>query len=396
MKKRCFSMLFILCLSLNGCAQSTVRTKQEPITFNTPDRKTALQQFAYNSLPLVMNTQYNNCYSPVSFYVTLAMLASGTSDTVQEEILSTLQSDDSALLYEDMKLLIEQLQKNSYMNMTQSIWLQEDRQPADEWQNTLEKQFLASIHDVNFRKKGTSKDIEKWISKETKDLIHPTLEIKPDTILLLLNTIFLETKWQTPFPTKQTYDETFYLEDTSTKQVPFMHHEIESTPYFNHPTYSAIRLPLSDGSYLYFFLPNEPYQLDDLLQEDWLADIQNEEYVTRKVKLSIPKFQYDSNIDLIQACKDMGVQQVFYDPIMKLDPPASLLVYQAEQNAHIELDEKGVKAAAETHIAMEDTAMRIEEQLRITFNRPFLYVLTTIDQIPLFMGTVMNPLNTTR
>ena len=56
----------------------------------------------------------------------------------------------------------------------------------------------------------------------------------------------------------------------------------------------------------------------------------------------------------------------------------------------VEVDEQGVTGAAYTMLAMAEAAMRMDEPLDITFDRPFLFLVTAEDGSLLFSGVVRN------
>ena len=67
--------------------------------------------------------------------------------------------------------------------------------------------------------------------------------------------------------------------------------------------------------------------------------------------------------------------------------PYNLYIDEAVQKTFIEVNKSGLKAAAATFIGVKDSAeLPIEEPLRLTFDRPFLYAICMPDGTPLFIG----------
>ena len=62
----------------------------------------------------------------------------------------------------------------------------------------------------------------------------------------------------------------------------------------------------------------------------------------------------------------------------------------ATHAAMVEVDEQGVTGAAYTMLAMAEAAMQMDEPLDITFDRPFLFLVTAEDGSLLFSGVVWN------
>ena len=59
--------------------------------------------------------------------------------------------------------------------------------------------------------------------------------------------------------------------------------------------------------------------------------------------------------------------------------------------ARVKIDEEGVEAAAYTVMAMAGAAMPPEDEMDFILDRPFLFVITSRDDLPLFAGVVNNP-----
>ena len=56
------------------------------------------------------------------------------------------------------------------------------------------------------------------------------------------------------------------------------------------------------------------------------------------------------------------------------------------------MDENGCKAAAYTKMDLMKMSLPVEmEEYNLSLDRPFLFVIESADQAPLFVGTVYNP-----
>ena len=84
----------------------------------------------------------------------------------------------------------------------------------------------------------------------------------------------------------------------------------------------------------------------------------------------------------------------FYNMVEKEKQFGNIYVGQAIHKTHIDLNEKGTKAAAVTYFGMFDNAVAIEETKpkEIIFNKPFIYMIRDKDtKEVLFFGTVYEP-----
>lgn len=69
-----------------------------------------------------------------------------------------------------------------------------------------------------------------------------------------------------------------------------------------------------------------------------------------------------------------------------------VVLTRAQHGARLIIDEKGVTGAAYTFLAADGAAEPGElEEVELTLDRPFLFVVTNHEGLPLFLGTVRNP-----
>ncbi|MBR7136536.1 MAG: serine protease, partial [Clostridia bacterium] len=74
-----------------------------------------------------------------------------------------------------------------------------------------------------------------------------------------------------------------------------------------------------------------------------------------------------------------------------MDDAEGIFVSAIDHAARVTVDEEGVTAAAFTEIALAGGAAAPSDEVDITLDRPFLFVITGINGTPLFAGTVCEP-----
>lgn len=108
--------------------------------------------------------------------------------------------------------------------------------------------------------------------------------------------------------------------------------------------------------------------------------------------IRIPKFKIESRLDLTDQLKRFGLKAMFEGGLAGIakDP---VQVSQVIQDAVIEIDEKGAKAAAVTLIKFVPTSARFGPPPRtFTLDRPFLYQICLVKTgTVLFSGRIINP-----
>jgi len=113
----------------------------------------------------------------------------------------------------------------------------------------------------------------------------------------------------------------------------------------------------------------------------------------REVKLTMPKFEFDSSFGLKKTLIDMGMLAAFSAgaDFSGMTGEKDLFISDVIHKAFVSVDEAGTEAAAATAVIMELTAMP-ETPVEVTLNRPFIFLIRDIETgAVLFVGRVMNP-----
>jgi len=114
--------------------------------------------------------------------------------------------------------------------------------------------------------------------------------------------------------------------------------------------------------------------------------------------LAIPKFEASYTESLVDELKELGMTDPFISAkadfsLMTESKSKDLVIGEVLHKTFIRVDEKGSEAAAVTAVMMRATSMPMREKLDLRFDRPFFYAIIDREaQIPLFMGTMENPL----
>ena len=174
----------------------------------------------------------------------------------------------------------------------------------------------------------------------------------------------------------------------------FSHHS-----YYDGDLFSSITLGMRCGN-MVLLLPDEGVNVDTVLSDDQamayiLGDSTDVDRKAMEVHLSIPKFDVEDQMDLIDGLKALGVTDCFhgdktdFSNLLNTDPFVDVYVSSITHGARVVIDEKGCRAAAYTKEDFAgDTGLAPLERIEFKLNRPFIFVLRNSDGLPLFVGVV--------
>ena len=164
--------------------------------------------------------------------------------------------------------------------------------------------------------------------------------------------------------------------------------------------FGAVRLHLADGARMWLVLPDEGLTPGDLLGSGHALNLilgnvsLYENQKSLRVNLSMPKFDIVGDLKLNDSLKSLGITSVFdrssadFTPIL---PDGNAWLEEAKHAARVKADEEGVEAAAYTVMMMAGASMPPDDEMDFTLDRPFLFIIESQDDLPLFAGIVNNP-----
>lgn len=362
-------------------------------------RNTALQLFAAHS-------GENVIYSPANLYLALSMLTETVGGESRAQILDLLELDS----VEDARKCADSLWRNLYSEtasgktlLANSLWSSDKYEMKTDVLGKLGDTYHASAYRVPMGDKKTDAAIGEWVNANTNGLLKEAaqFETKPETLFMLLSTLYFKDQWSEEFFDGATSRDTFTNAAGKAEEIDFMHRTDDCAGFFHNKEngYTVAELSFKSGAAMRFLLPDEGVTLESLIENGTaVGGLQvydrGVNIPVGKIHWSVPKFDVSSNLQLIEDLKTLGVTDVFDDtkadfsPIIDLDESAA--VTSVQHAARVLVDENGCEAAAFTAITADCTAALIEElpEIEMNLNRPFAFLITGVDGLPLFIGAV--------
>lgn len=343
----------------------------------------------------------NLAYSPLNVYMALAMLAELTGGESRAQILDLLGADS----IEALRQQASDVWNASYRSdgavesiLASSVWLNEDVSFNQDTMDTLADTYYASSFRGEMGSADFNKALQDWLNEQTGGLLSDqtgSIELEPETVLALATTVYFRAKWNNEFQESGTEPGIFHAAGGDVT-ADFMHRR-DSSSYYWAENFSAASLGLENGGRMWFILPDEGTGTDALLEGGAYMELvlDPESWADQKflmVNYSVPKFDISSQTDLISGLKALGITDVFDPDISDFSPMTDdmdgIFVSQAQHGARVAIDEEGVSAAAYTVIANAGSAAPPDEEVDFTVDRPFIFVITNQDSLPLFTGVV--------
>ena len=385
-------------------ALSAIRAKD--VTDRYVNQLAAYTKKAANVL-LKEGTEQNFVFSPANLYLALGMLAETTENETREEILRLLGTEDisesGSLCNAVWRNLFQDGPGNEKTLLCNALWLNKDFSFRKKTLDLLSELCFADSFSVPMGEAKTDAAIGQWINEHTGKLLTDFAEAfrtEPDTAAVLLSTLYFKDRWKREFNKQETDKGLFSEADGEEKTVEMMHALFADQLYLHHTNkhYAMAELSFTDEVSMVFLLPDEGTSLKELLEEGEVTEgflewKDSPERVGKVISWSIPRFDIQSDLSLKDALGKLGISKVFDEESADFSPLSEangLYLKKAQHAARVTVDEEGCEAAAVTAFSVlaGNTLPVAAEKAEMNLNRPFAFMITGVDGLPLFIGVV--------
>lgn len=354
----------------------------------------------------------NLLLSPYSVAAALTMTYAGARGTTASEMADVLSLglDDHRIhaARNELDLLVTATpdpgddREPFTIKVANSLWGQRGYPFLEEFLVLLAEQYDAGMHLVDFvaAAQDARRTINDWVEDETEgrivDLI-PEGAITGLTRLVLVNAIWFKANWAEQFSPDDTADGPFTRLDGSVVTVPMMHRS-GRIEFVEGDGYVAARLPYAGDASMLVIVPDDgrfsevaaAFGPDDLDRVRGLLS-------THQVDLTLPRFEFRSELGLKPPLRELGMVAAFVEPsrpdgadLTGMTAERELFVHDVVHQAFISVDEQGTEAAAATAVIVGLESA--PPPATLTADRPFLFLIQhdPTGEI-LFLGQVTDP-----
>ena len=294
---------------------------------------------------------------------------------------------------------------------TNSIWIDDEIDLLDEGLDALRDDYYCYSYHADFNKKNkeTNEAMEYFIKDKTKGLLNPKLNLSPETLFVLMNTLYLKDIWN-PYGSDLSYAPNTYKftnmnGSVSNKQLLYNSRYIDGRTIYQ-DDYSSFYTKTYNGLYLYFIKPNEGKDIREVFNKENIEYVTNyDNYVlidddkkeVYHTNCAFPEYKADIDVDLMELFKkEFDVTTLFtmgecnFSNIIN---SKKVYVDGIRHIAKLDVNKKGIEGAAVTYMPVAGDAGPLEgyEYIYETFvvDKEFGFILTYQNSI-MFSGVVTN------
>lgn len=347
------------------------------------------------------------CFSPLSIFPVLSLIAEGMTPQKQVEFFQSLGLFCFGITMPDIRstltAILEQGSPERARNqfkLYHANALAVAQAVRPEFQAIAQQGYSAEVFPCSQDPQNACKTVNDWVSKKTcakiPQLLAPN-DIPPNLAVVLLNAIFFSGTWENQFVEYRTTKEKFTFAKGAPMLVPMMNlGESKQFKIYRDEMYGVfdmLEMPFktSDNQELCcrIFLPRNVKRLRPIEVELDLSFIKkcSEKAEWHQADVKFPKIDLDNKLgDLIPILQGLGgIERNLPLPGIGDAVTLASIVHQAK----LKIDENGVEGAAAT------AALCRQESCSVSFSKPipfyvdhdFAFVITLGDTI-LFQGSV--------
>lgn len=331
--------------------------------------------------------------SPASLALAFSMLREGargrTAASIDRVIRLPRQRHEAM---NDLVHALNHTKGGNTVDVNDGLFIDPRFQVRSSYLATIKKWYGAGVHVADFPHDAVE-EINHWVAENTHGRIKKLLDQLPSRAgMALVNTIYLDARWESRFSAEDTHDEQFTTAGGAATQVKMMHRD-GTLDYAHGDGWQAVRLPYrGDALSMWVLLPENRGSDPLALLSPKVLRAAGQGFTARTVELSLPRWKARTTVPLTQILTDLGMTHVFGSGDYSGLARGPVSVDSAVQQATIDVAEKGTVAAAATSVVGLVGAAPPADQVTFTADHPFAFaVIHERTGVPLFEGVVHDP-----
>ena len=336
----------------------------------------------------------NQMLSAYSIRTAFALVYGGARGTTATELNDVLKFNLEGDAFHTAMNAVDQALETRNLDATDELeavqlrtantfWGRDSINWSNDYLELLGRHYGAGVEAIDFGAdpEAARQEINRWVEEQTetriKDLL-PRNSVKETTAAVLTNAVYFKAPWAHKFEEEMTQERPFKRLDGTSVDIDTMHQRTTGG-YARGEGWFAVEKPYRGGELsMLFFVPDEGSfeAFEDTLNHDQLDDIIGALEPT-EIALAVPKFKFETTINLKKPLLEMGLNILFNDraDLSGMTQDANLKVSAAFHKTFIAVDEGGAEAAAATAIVAEPTAAIEPPATPARIDRPFVFAI---------------------
>ena len=346
----------------------------------------------------------NVMISPTSIMMALDMVAAGAKeDTLRQltDLFAVGQGPLSQQAYAASLMDKINNSKDVDFSCANAVWnnsLLLGDMVNTEYVDYIRETFLAEYTVTDFNNK-TCDEINGWIYDHTDKKIKKMIEeLDRNTVMVLVNAITFDGKWEEPYEKDNVKDGDFTAANGKVQKATFLNDT--SYIYFETDKATGFTKNYKGGEYAFLaILPKDASVSANEFAKSFTSKDYEDFISSRTTEYTVyskmPEFKSDFRFLMNDTVNNLGAGVIFepgkadFSGISGV--PGDIYVSKVIHQTHIEVDAQGTKASAATVVSMTKNAAveDFSNDRYVNCDRPYVYaIVDTKTMAPVFIGTV--------
>ncbi len=390
--------ILIACAMMTGCNNSSNEPEGTPrVDIQlTPAQKVISQnnvEFAIDLLKASNTTADNALVAPFSASSVLSMLAEGSDEAINSEIINALHlsatnTDELNGYYKTVTNGLLKADSKTEFTIANAIWIDGSMNPSGKFQDACNDYYKVHVGKADFMGNHTkaAQDINTWVSKATGGKIGAIFDegdINDLTRFCVTNASTFNGKWQFPFDEKQTQAGNFKNHKGLTENVMMMMTSMDVQADTT-GTADFIEMPYGNGAFVMdIIVPKGDINayvasLSAKAIEGHIAAAKKHTFT-----LHMPRFAAQVSNKMAPVLKKLGINSAFENSrgfrnmfdASSAQAASNLSLANFNQKLNIDVSESGTKVEVATGTSGADSRVSGSD---FFIDTPFVYMIREV------------------
>ena len=256
----------------------------------------------FQSVVMTKNSNENFVFSPVSLNQSLGVLLNGANEKARTEIMQALNYNGLTLSdvnnYNHQILSSSDQSSYNKLLIANGLWISGTIKGKIKpyFIKTASRFYKADIHIADFKKQGVEDEIRKWIVEHTNGFLNDAPSVKPDDVMIGINSTYFNGIWDIT-PQTPTTETPFKNRDGKEGKCKYLQYKNEKMYCYSNSYFRAIKLFYKDSDYsMIVVLPQLKYGIS----EEYFQSLKDNDFlqtstVSHKFDIQQPYFSDTPN-----------------------------------------------------------------------------------------------------